>query len=302
MEEQYKYTVCIHCMTYNHEKYLADALDGFVMQKTNFPFVAVVIDDFSNDGTADILRKYEAKYPDIIKAVYLQENYYSQHKPKKPFLEPYDSQSKYIALCEGDDYWTDPLKLQKQVDYLENHPDYSMCFHAAKIQCEDNNIVHSLHSIECEVVENREYESTELFEHWIVPTASIIYHSTLNLKTIHADWLVAGDINLVLRCAHIGKVFGMKDIMSVYRVQPYGLTQSTKNKENIVMRHPKHYKCLYINYPKINVKSISWVIAASYYTRMRYRKDILGKIGDLICVFYWNPHIIIFKIKNWFNM
>ena len=121
-------TVCIHCMTYNHEKYLSDALEGFVMQKTTFPFVAVVIDDCSTDGTADVLREYEKKYPDIIKAVYLQENYYSQHKTKQPFLEPWDSKAKYIALCEGDDYWIEPLKLQKQVDFLESHPEYSSCF------------------------------------------------------------------------------------------------------------------------------------------------------------------------------
>ena len=107
--------VCIHCTTYNHQAFLEDALKGFVMQQTTFPFVAVVIDDCSTDNTAQILRKYESEYPEIIKAVYLKENYYSQHKPKKPFFEPFDRDATYIALCEGDDYWTDPLKLQKQV-------------------------------------------------------------------------------------------------------------------------------------------------------------------------------------------
>ena len=101
---------------------------GFVMQKTNFPFVAVVIDDFSTDMTASILRDYEKQYPDLIKAICLEENYRSQKKPKAGFFEPYDRDAKYIAFCEGDDYWTDPYKLQKQVDYLENHPDVGLCY------------------------------------------------------------------------------------------------------------------------------------------------------------------------------
>ena len=121
-------SVCIHCSTYNHEQWIEYALKGFVMQKTNFPFVAIVIDDFSTDKTASILRDYEKQYPDIVKAICLEENYRSQKKPKAGFFEPYDRDAKYIAFCEGDDYWTDPYKLQKQVDYLENHPEVGLCY------------------------------------------------------------------------------------------------------------------------------------------------------------------------------
>ena len=98
------------------------------MQKTSFPFVAVVIDDCSSDKTASIVRDYEKRYPEIIKAVCLEENYQSQKKSKNCFLRPYDDEAKYIAICEGDDYWTDPFKLQKQVDYLESNPDIGLCF------------------------------------------------------------------------------------------------------------------------------------------------------------------------------
>lgn len=120
--------VSIHCLTYNHEHYLERALQGFVMQKTSFPFWAVVIDDCSSDKTALVLRDYERKYPSIIKAIYLEENYHSQKKSKSPLFEPFDKDAKYIAICEGDDYWTDPFKLQKQVDYLENNPEIGLCY------------------------------------------------------------------------------------------------------------------------------------------------------------------------------
>lgn len=133
--------VCIHCKTYNHERYIEEALKGFVMQKTSFPFVAVVIDDCSIDRTAEIIHKYETSFPDIIKAVYLTENYYSQKKSKQGFLEPYDTQSKYIALCEGDDYWTDPYKLQKQVDYMENNTECGMCFTDFSLQNKDYKLI-----------------------------------------------------------------------------------------------------------------------------------------------------------------
>jgi glycosyltransferase involved in cell wall biosynthesis len=121
-------SVCIHCLTYNHERYIERALQGFVMQKTDFPFVAVVIDDCSSDKTAAIVQDFEKRYPGIIKAICLKENYHSQKKTKSGFFVPYDRDAKYIAICEGDDYWTDPLKLQKQVDYLETHPEIGLCY------------------------------------------------------------------------------------------------------------------------------------------------------------------------------
>ena len=120
--------VTIRCLTYNHEPYIRQCLEGFVMQKTNFRFEAIVHDDASTDGTADIIREYAAKYPDIIKPIYETENQYSKHDGSLRRIMNAQMHGKYVALCEGDDYWVDPLKLQKQVDFLEANPEYGMCY------------------------------------------------------------------------------------------------------------------------------------------------------------------------------
>ena len=119
--------VSIICTAYNHEKYIRDALEGFVMQKTNFRFEAIVHDDASTDGTATIIREYAEKYPDIIKPIYETENQYSKHDGSLQKIMNEACNGKYIAICEGDDYWTDSYKLQKQIDFLESHRDYTMC-------------------------------------------------------------------------------------------------------------------------------------------------------------------------------
>ncbi|MDO4564022.1 MAG: glycosyltransferase [Clostridia bacterium] len=121
--------VSVICVAFNHEKYIAKALDGFVAQRTSFPFEVLVHDDASTDGTAAIIRDYEDKYPNIIKAVYQTENQYSKGvKISATFLLP-KCKGKYIAFCEGDDCWIDPDKLQMQVEILESHPEYSACVH-----------------------------------------------------------------------------------------------------------------------------------------------------------------------------
>ena len=114
--------VTVYTLAYNHAPYIRQCIEGILMQKTTFSFEFVIHDDASTDGTADIIREYETRYPDIIKPIYQTENQYSKEGVMLP-----SALGKYIAECEGDDYWTDPLKLQKQVDFLETHPDYTIC-------------------------------------------------------------------------------------------------------------------------------------------------------------------------------
>lgn len=121
--------VAIKCLVYNHGSYLRDCLEGFVMQQTNFPFVAIVHDDASTDNSAAIIREYAEKYPNIIKPIYETENQYSKRDGSLGHIVNSTiaaTGAKYVAMCEGDDYWIDPLKLQKQVDFLETHKDYGL--------------------------------------------------------------------------------------------------------------------------------------------------------------------------------
>ena len=127
MQNDGKPLVSICCITYNHAPYIRDCLEGFVMQQTNFPFEVLIHDDASTDGNANIIREYEAKYPDIFKPIYQTENQYS--KGVNPGVQILGrAQGKYTAFCEGDDFWCDPQKLQIQFDFMESHPDYSSCF------------------------------------------------------------------------------------------------------------------------------------------------------------------------------
>lgn len=117
----------VFCPVYNHEPYLRQCLDGIVMQKTNFAFEVIVHDDVSTDKSVAIIREYAEKYPDIIKPIYETTNVYSVGKLDEVLNKA--SSGEYVAICEGDDYWTDPNKLQKQVDFLEIHPEYVACGH-----------------------------------------------------------------------------------------------------------------------------------------------------------------------------
>ena len=119
-------TVSICCITYNHENFIGQAIESFLMQKTSFPIEILIHDDASTDKTADIIREYELKYPDIIKPIYQTENQYSKGVSISATYQYPRALGKYIALCEGDDYWTDSLKLQKQVDFLEGNEEYGL--------------------------------------------------------------------------------------------------------------------------------------------------------------------------------
>ena len=221
-----KYLVAIKCATYNHEPYIRDALEGFVMQKTNFPFVAIVHDDASTDGTPDIIREYAAKYPDIIKPIYETENQYSKRdgslrRIMNAAVEA--SGAKYVALCEGDDYWTDPLKLQKQVDFLESHPDYSLVFANARLHYDAGL------SEDTFPLEKREYTALESYRHFYVPTPTVVYRKEVLNSPCYKELSkikrpVFGDLTLYMAASSIGKTYCVGDIVCGYRRLSSGAT------------------------------------------------------------------------------
>ena len=170
--------VSICCITYNHAPFIKKCLEGFLMQETSFPVEILIHDDASVDGTDEIIKEYADKYPDLIFPLYETENQYSQGKHNEiDFYNYRRARGKYIAYCEGDDYWTDPLKLQKQVDFMESHPDYSVCFHRCKYYDEKNGTFQEDH---CSSVLNGHQEGIEIslndyFNHWSTQPLTMVF-------------------------------------------------------------------------------------------------------------------------------
>lgn len=217
--------VTIRCIAYNHEPYIRQCLEGFVIQKTNFRFEAIVHDDASTDGTAAIIREYAEKYPDIIKPIFETENQYSKRDGSLRRIMDSHTRGKYVAMCEGDDYWIDPLKLQKQVDFLESHPDYSMCFHNAIKYYENCNRVELFNSFanDCDLSVH------DAVHNWFVPTASMMMRADISLE--RPDWvrtIYSGDYTTILLAIMRGKIRCIHGLMSVYRINYVGTSMSAQ--------------------------------------------------------------------------
>ena len=215
--------VAVQCLVFNHEPYLRQCLDGFVMQKTNFRFVVIVHDDCSTDGSASIIREYAEKYPNLFHVIIQPQNLYSRGiSPTREYINPIIEQlkPKYIAMCEGDDYWTDPHKLQKQVDFLEEHQNYSFTFHKAVV-LQKGEIDSSLYAH----LENRDYSAAEIYDVWSVPTASVVYRRTM-CGTKRPKHVVFGDILLFLNLLDNGLAYCMDFTGSVYRRHSGGISYS----------------------------------------------------------------------------
>ena len=130
--EDNKIMVSVCCITYNQAEYIKYALDSFLIQKTNFKYEVIIHDDASTDGTAEIIKEYADKYPEIIKPIFQTENQYSKGVKRILNFTFKEAKGKYIALCEGDDYWINENKLQLQVEYMEKNPNCTLLFHNAK--------------------------------------------------------------------------------------------------------------------------------------------------------------------------
>ena len=208
--------VTIRCITYNQKDYIRQCLDGFVMQRTNFRFEAIVHDDASTDGTDEIVREYAEKYPDIIKPIFETENQYSKHDGSLGRIMNANTRGKYVAICEGDDYWTDPLKLQKQADFLDANPQCSLTYHACKnvfsTPCKVNSLtgenVNKLYS-DVELVDYPFQTGTVMYRKSIVE--SDLYKRLVNIGCLF------GDVLIYLTASRFGTIEGVNEQMSVYR-------------------------------------------------------------------------------------
>lgn len=247
MEEAAFFLLRVSCVTYNHSAYIIDAMNGFVMQQTSFPFVCTIVDDASTDGQQDVIRTFvienfdeqdtsiaydkDTEYGHVTFArhksnkncyfavVYLKENHYSQKKSKASYLQKWNI-VKYMAICEGDDYWTDPLKLQKQVDYMEEHEDCCMCCHAVNWETDGELYKEGCrYEKQCDLTTEEVIRNNGLY----IATCSLLYRVELNQD--RPEWRGAahvGDTPLVILGTLRGKLHFFPDAMGVYRYRSQG--------------------------------------------------------------------------------
>lgn len=226
--------VTIRCTAFNHEPYIRQCLEGFVMQRTNFRFEAIVHDDASTDGTAAIIQEYAEKYPDIIKPIFETENQYSKHDGSLRRIMDEHTHGKYVAICEGDDYWINPLKLQMQVDYLEAHPKCLLVCNRAKLYSEKKQkyIGESYCYNDSQEVEVKDII---LRGGLFISTCSIVCHHTFfteKMPTYHSKCHV-GDYPLQIMAAMKGQVYYINELLSVYRVDNINSWVSTHKKGSV---------------------------------------------------------------------
>lgn len=218
--------VSISCITFNHASFIRQCLDGFVAQKTDFPFEIVIYDDASTDETVSIIEEYVERYPGLFKPFFNLENQYSKgiRGMNVRFNFP-RCEGKYIAFCEGDDFWTDAYKLQKQVDFLEKNPTYSACVHSAKVW--DENEKKFSNSNYEGIQRDFDLNLNRIFNHsgGVYPTCSLLM---LKDKIRYPDnlmYFAGGDLILIIFLATQGKIRFMKEMMGVYRIHSGGVYQ-----------------------------------------------------------------------------
>lgn len=207
--------VSVICITYNHAMFIRRTLEGFISQKTDFQFEVIVHDDASTDGTTDIVREYYNKYPEIIVAMFEDKNQYSQGKfrdVRKKMTEMV--RGEYIAWCEGDDYWIDPFKLQKQVDYLESNKEYSFCVSHVRY----HDLYTKTDSLIPSDPSDRDYSTEEIIIGGAIFQLSGIVMRADIYKQMPTCFRAKGfgDIQIYLYGALSGKCHVLSDVMSQY--------------------------------------------------------------------------------------
>lgn len=263
-----RFLVRVSCMTYNHHAYITDAMNGFVMQQTDFPFVCTIVDDASTDGEPEVIKNYLLENFDLpdtsvayekdtdyghvtfarhktnnncyFAVIYLKENHYSLRKTKLPYLTEW-TDTKYVAICEGDDYWTDPLKLQKQVSFLEEHPDYSLCCHRFKRYYENtdtwtDDFVGEVFAKHPEA-KGLDVVNAQNFRTRFTGTLTVCYRKAIADAIVwHPYKLGKRDFTFHYHLLNAGKGYCFADYMGVYRCNNGGVWASKSSVEKARFR------------------------------------------------------------------
>ncbi len=287
MMDDYKYMVRVSCMTYNHALYIKDALNGFCKQETLFPFACTIVDDASTDGEPEIIGQYlneNFQKPYRIEdtddyqlicahhktnpncefiVLLLKYNHYSIKKSKMPYLMEWIDSVKYVAICEGDDYWTDPLKLQKQVNFMETHHEHSLCFCAYQKLLPSGEL-----SVERRYEKDMEHcpmEDIILGGGGYMATNSMLYRQSFYVP--YSTWAPGcpiGDLPTMLTLANNGFVGYLSDIMCVYRVAAVG---SWSSRMSDIKKRRRHHRAI-----------IKMWLQFDLWSGKRYHKIVVAKI------------------------
>ncbi len=267
--------VSVFCAAYNHEPYIRKCLEGFVNQKTDFAFEILVHDDASTDRTADIICEFEENYPDIIKPIYQTENQYSKKVKISRDIQYPRANGKYIAFCEGDDYWTDENKLQKQFDVMENNPECSICTHGVEFMregiicgsapiCPVGSIITAEQFLDIYAKYDYQFQTSSFF------LRKDILGKCYDESPGYAKVVRFGDIPLLLYCINEGNMAYIDEKMSCYRKNVSGgwtdvtLKNAEKSVENYMSVCNMFYeydKCTEYKYSKkcrqiVNVQAV----------------------------------------------
>lgn len=226
-----KTKVTVVTTTYNHEKYIEKCIKGIVSQKTNFKFQLLISDDCSKDKTREIIKKYAKKYPDIVKPIFREKNLGAMENFVQTLNE---ANTEYVALCDGDDEWTDVNKLQMQADFLDKHKNYSIVFHTTYIVFEDKSRPNAPHPIN---IKNT-LTLKDLIQENMIPANTVMYRWIYKKKdSLIKDFpenIVPGDYFIHFMHAKKGKIYYIDKIMSKYIRQPSGMwyLNSRPDKQN----------------------------------------------------------------------
>ena len=264
--------VSIWCLTFNQENYIRDAIESFLTQETSFRYEIIIHDDASIDHTADIIREYEKKYPEIIHGIYQKENQYSKNYPNTKWIQEIQCQycrGKYIAFCEGDDFWIDRHKLQIQVEWLEKYPEYTLVSHDAICWDWNNRTIKAMTPYK----NSKELSQEEIIMQYQgnIPTASLVIRAD---KIQMDDFFLEtgiGDWTQQLYCMSRGKIFYFSRIMSVYRA--YHENSWTKDMWNNLDKYFEH--CLRI---------IDFLGKYNKYTKYQFDKYIVSRIQEYVTI------------------
>lgn len=237
-EDDINVLVAISCTTYNQVDYIRQCLESLVCQQTSFKYEIILHDDASTDGTTEIVKEFVTRYPGLIKPIIQTENQYSKHDGaiRRALLSAMSPTVKYIASCEGDDFWMDPMRLQKQVDFLESHPNHSMVFAAVQYLYPDGHIEvirrYNQNTEECPV------SDFILGGGGFARLNSMLYRR--EFRNNYPDWAKnqpVGDSPLLLVLAVGGKVAYFNEIGSCYRVSAKGSWTTRMSKRTFKQRY-----------------------------------------------------------------